>query len=379
MSVNALCVMVATDAHSHGVNHMYTFIASHTHTTCAQTKYSWKAVLKRPANGGGSAGGQPKKRPAAAEQEPATAAPQEEDEDEDLTLRNRVKSVKFHQMFDELPEFVRQEYHRAPQIIAITSASVFVLIRPYVVITSALVFVLIQHHSPRHILQYPDREAQGRDQARQTVRVDQPFLQKAGWQAHQSRKLGVLPGLADSLRREIHGQQRGRPSLSSVCVCIHRCVHRIAWCLLRHIMVYPVCSLVCPLVCSSYRSWCIQCVHCMFAQACDIVSVCRGVIREIAEQRVGGEEKLSAAIKRGAVKVSMSENNVEFFHFPSVSHGVKESLRSTQEISRSKETTKGAFTALSSLADTLNWTIVVSPDVPQSKTSIRCTSKFLRV
>lgn len=171
--------------------------------------------MKRPACGGGSVGGQPKKRPASAGQDPETSMPHEEDEDEDFTLRNRVKSVKFHQMFDELPEFVRHEYHRAPHSIAIAYASCSVLIRPLVVLMLGCA-----HDSHISILQYPDREAQGRDQARQTVRVDQPVLQKARWQAHHSRKLFVLPGLADPLRRKIHGQQRGRPSLRIVCVSI---------------------------------------------------------------------------------------------------------------------------------------------------------------
>lgn len=111
---------------------------------------------------------------------------------------------------------------------------------------------------------------------------------------------------------------------------------------------------------------------CVYPLGC--VFACQGVIREVAEQRVGGAERLSAAIKRGAVKVSLGENNVEFYHFPSMSHGTKESLRSVQEMSRTKETTKGAFSAVASLADSLKWAIVGPTEAPHSMTSIRHTS-----
>ena len=50
----------------------------------------------------------------AAFKRPGSAGPAspEEGEEEELAIRDRVKSIKFHAMWDALPDFVRDEYNR---------------------------------------------------------------------------------------------------------------------------------------------------------------------------------------------------------------------------------------------------------------------------
>lgn len=68
---------------------------------------------------------------------------------------------------------------------------------------------------------------------------------------------------------------------------------------------------------------------------------------------------MSAAVKRGAVTVSVGDNGIEYFHFPSVTHGSRESIRSQQELSRGKATTTEAYSTVASVADTLDWALVL--------------------
>lgn len=90
------------------------------------------------------------------------------------------------------------------------------------------------------------------------------------------------------------------------------------------------------------------------------VSMSTGVIREVAEQMVGGSEKLQAAVKRKAVFVTYGANDTEFYHFPSVEHGSMQKITSRQQIGREKTTTKEAFDAVAGLAETLDWAIVTA-------------------
>ena len=74
-------------------------------------------VLKRPA--GGSAGAAMKKPASTGYESPEEA--DDEVQDEDLAIRDRVKSVKFHAMWDALPDFVRNEYNRVSYVVTNTS------------------------------------------------------------------------------------------------------------------------------------------------------------------------------------------------------------------------------------------------------------------
>jgi len=87
---------------------------------------------------------------------------------------------------------------------------------------------------------------------------------------------------------------------------------------------------------------------------------------EVAETMVGGHEKLMAAIRRGAVRVTGGENGaVEMFHFPSIKHGSLETMAAEQTIRREKDTTKGAWAAVAECADKMSWAII-DPEASQA-------------
>ena len=86
-----------------------------------------------------------------------------------------------------------------------------------------------------------------------------------------------------------------------------------------------------------------------------------GVIREEAEVRAGGEAKLEAAIKRGAVQEIGPENGEKLYYFRAVTVAETEQLHEAQEISRGKTTTMAAFKVHQDLILKFGWKIQAKP------------------
>jgi len=86
-----------------------------------------------------------------------------------------------------------------------------------------------------------------------------------------------------------------------------------------------------------------------------------GVIREEAEVRAGGEAKLEAAIKRGAVQEIGPENGEKLYYFRAVTVAETEQLHEAQEISRGKTTTMAAFKVHQDSILKFGWKIQTKP------------------
>ena len=80
------------------------------------------------------------------------------------------------------------------------------------------------------------------------------------------------------------------------------------------------------------------------------------MIREIAEQKVGGPERLEAALRRGACR-SVTHKGVELFFFPTMAIGTTEEHKVTMKTGRSKTTTTEAYDAISELATNMGWSL----------------------
>ena len=78
------------------------------------------------------------------------------------------------------------------------------------------------------------------------------------------------------------------------------------------------------------------------------------MLREEAEQRVGGEAKLASCLQRGAAFAKVNKG-VEMIYFPQVKFGKKEAFQTQQTMSKCKQTSTGAFTAASELMGNLGW------------------------
>ena len=81
-----------------------------------------------------------------------------------------------------------------------------------------------------------------------------------------------------------------------------------------------------------------------------------GIIREEAEVRVGGCQRLEQAIANGTVLQREHKGQVLFF-FPSVRLGQKQLACSTQKLERSKRTTEEGHASTQALMRNLGWVI----------------------
>lgn len=81
-----------------------------------------------------------------------------------------------------------------------------------------------------------------------------------------------------------------------------------------------------------------------------------GIIREEAEVRVGGAQRLEQAIASGTILQREHKGQVLFF-FPSVRLGQKQLAGSTQKLERSKRTTEEGHANTQTLMRNLGWVI----------------------
>jgi len=86
------------------------------------------------------------------------------------------------------------------------------------------------------------------------------------------------------------------------------------------------------------------------------VSSLTGVIKEEAEQKVGGAERLRAAVEEGRVKKGVHKG-MELYYFPSVELAESWKMEEKGRASKSKKTTAAGYEALSSLVGEMGWAI----------------------
>ena len=79
-----------------------------------------------------------------------------------------------------------------------------------------------------------------------------------------------------------------------------------------------------------------------------------GVIKEEAEARCGGAEKLELAMARQDV-TKVVDKGIEFFFFPSVLVGETQSTKNITRAERSKEISEDDFKAIAHVVDKMSW------------------------
>ena len=83
---------------------------------------------------------------------------------------------------------------------------------------------------------------------------------------------------------------------------------------------------------------------------------CWGVIREVAEQRVGGSHSLDKCVNRGSV-LEVEEDREMMYYFKEKYIGEEESFSGGQTLKRQKHTTEQVFNETMDFVKNLGWAI----------------------
>ena len=81
------------------------------------------------------------------------------------------------------------------------------------------------------------------------------------------------------------------------------------------------------------------------------------MLREEAEQKVGGATNLDNMVDKGAVKVSEHDQGHEMYFFPRARFGQKITFTDSLTVSKSKQTDDNTYKTISGAFGNLNWAI----------------------